>query len=90
MQELGEPAPHLAGAADHERALARTGAMGGHEALQRIRALDPAVVAIASSGYSNDAVMSDFRRHGFAGAIAKPYTRAELQAALDEVLAARA
>jgi CheY-like chemotaxis protein len=39
-----------------------------------------------SSGYSDDAVMSECRALGFAGVVAKPYTTVELEAALDHVL----
>ena len=49
------------------------GSMGGVEALKRLRELDPNVRAIVSSGYAMDPIMSDFRKHGFCGMIAKPY-----------------
>ena len=49
------------------------GGMGGLEALKRLREIDPDVKAIVSSGYAMDPIMSDFRKHGFCGMIAKPY-----------------
>jgi len=49
------------------------GGMGGKEAAEKLLEIDADVRAIASSGYSTDAVMSDFRSFGFVGAIAKPY-----------------
>ncbi len=58
------------------------GGMGGRDAIEKIRALDPDVRAIVSSGYSNDPVMSDFRRFGFRGVIRKPYGIRELGQAL--------
>ena len=49
------------------------GGMGGREALQEIRLIDPDVKAVVSSGYSNDPVMADFIRHGFMAVLPKPY-----------------
>ena len=62
------------------------GGMGGFEALQRLRVLDPDVRAIVSSGYSNDAIIANYRSHGFSGAIAKPYQMAELSNVIRRVL----
>jgi PAS domain S-box-containing protein len=47
--------------------------MGGKEAIKELLKIDPGVRAIVSSGYSDDALMSDFRSHGFMGVISKPY-----------------
>jgi PAS domain S-box-containing protein len=60
------------------------GGMGGKEAIGKLLAIDPAVRAIVSSGYSEDPVMADFRAHGFRGAAIKPYRIRELS----EVVAA--
>jgi CheY-like chemotaxis protein len=62
------------------------GGMGGIEAIEKLKAIDPDVRAIVSSGYSNDPVMSNFREYGFKGVIAKPYRSQELSAILMEVL----
>lgn len=62
------------------------GGMGGRQTLEELRAHDPRVVAIASSGYSNDPVMAQYRAHGFAGVLTKPYTLHELSAAVHAVL----
>jgi len=64
------------------------GGMGGREAIQKLRELDPGVKAIVSSGYSGDPVLGDFRSFGFRGMVAKPYEIGEfsrtIQAVLDE------
>jgi CheY-like chemotaxis protein len=60
---------------------------GGLEALRRLEDLDPEVAAIVSSGYSNDPIMGDYRKHGFRGVVAKPYRIQELAEAVKEVLA---
>ena len=65
------------------------GGMGGREASERIRALDPQVPAIVSSGYSNDPVLADFSRHGFQAMVAKPYEVTQLGNAIKPLLARR-
>ncbi len=54
------------------------GGMGGKETIRRLREIDPDVRAIVSSGYSNDAVIADFRAHGFMAMVAKPYRMDDL------------
>lgn len=49
--------------------------------------LDPDVRAIISSGYADDSSMHNYRDHGFAAAIAKPYTADSLLKVLEEVFA---
>ncbi|MCC6522538.1 MAG: PAS domain-containing protein [Polyangiaceae bacterium] len=63
------------------------GGMGGEEALQRLRALDPAVKAIVSSGYSDDASMADHLAHGFKAYLKKPYDLDALREAVKSLLA---
>ena len=63
------------------------GGMGGKECIVRLRALDPAVRAIVSSGYSNDPVMAEPTKHGFRGVITKPYQLKELSNTLHAVIA---
>lgn len=62
------------------------GGMGGREAIQHLRAFDPAIRAIVSSGYSTAPVMANYREYGFQGVIAKPYRVADLSAELKRVL----
>jgi CheY-like chemotaxis protein len=54
------------------------GGTGGKETLSRLKRIDPAVKAVVSSGYANDAVMSDFADFGFCDRLAKPYTMEDL------------
>jgi nitrogen-specific signal transduction histidine kinase/ActR/RegA family two-component response regulator len=63
------------------------GGMGGREAVAQLRAIDPHVRAIVSSGYSSDPVLANFREHGFSGVAAKPYEIGDLARVLREVLA---
>jgi PAS domain S-box-containing protein len=62
------------------------GGMGGAEAIGLLRAIDPNVKAIVSSGYSSDPVMSSYRSHGFSGVIAKPFRAGDLSSVLRQVL----
>ena len=57
------------------------GGMGGREAMQALLAIDPAVRAIVSSGYSNDPIMANFKAYGFCGCINKPYQVEDLRMA---------
>ena len=65
------------------------GAMGGREAMQELRKLDPAVRAVVSSGYSGDPVLANFREHGFCGIVPKPYRVADLTKVLQAALAGK-
>jgi CheY-like chemotaxis protein len=53
--------------------------MGGREAIGELLDLDPAVRAIVSSGYCDDAVLARHREHGFAAVLPKPYGTRDLQ-----------
>ena len=64
------------------------GGMGGKEAVRRLLELDPQVKAIVSSGYSQDPVMADHRKYGFADVVAKPYKIQDLAEVLTRVLPA--
>ena len=62
------------------------GGMGGKEAIEKLRGIDPNVKAIVSSGYSTDPVMSDFRKYGFCGMITKPFKIEDLSEVLRDVI----
>lgn len=62
------------------------GGMGGKEAVGELKKIDPKVKAIVSSGYSNDPVMSDFKKYGFKGVLPKPYEIEELSEILNKVI----
>jgi PAS domain S-box-containing protein len=66
------------------------GGMGGREAMERLRKIDPTVRAIVSSGYSQDPVMASYRAHGFRSVLPKPYDLGQLRHAMEETLSARA
>jgi CheY-like chemotaxis protein len=54
------------------------GGFGGKQVLAEIRELDASVKAIATSGYSDDPVISNPQDFGFKAAVMKPYTIEEL------------
>jgi len=62
------------------------GGMGGAEAFQKLRDIDPNVKAVVSSGYSNDLLMADYARYGFRGVVLKPYTAKQLSDTLVYVM----
>jgi CheY-like chemotaxis protein len=61
------------------------GGMGGKETAEQILAIDPHACLIVSSGYSNDPIVSDFRRFGFASAVIKPYGVVEISGVLNRL-----
>jgi len=62
------------------------GGIGGAACMQALLDIDPNAVGIVCSGYSNDPVVADFRRHGFKAVVPKPYTLTELGTALEVAL----
>ena len=62
------------------------GGMGGKETIQQLMGIDPDVKGIVSSGYSDDPGMTNYKKYGFSGVVAKPYTLEELGEKLNRVL----
>jgi PAS domain S-box-containing protein len=62
------------------------GNMGGEEAARKLLQVDPQAKIIVASGYSNDPVMSNYRKYGFGAALSKPFDLKELNSAITSVL----
>ncbi len=62
------------------------GGMGGEEACNLLIDYDPALIAIASSGYTTSSVMSDHKNSSFKAVVPKPYRIKEMSDALHRVL----
>jgi PAS domain S-box-containing protein len=62
--------------------------MGGVETMRQLRELDPSVLAIVSSGYSDAPAMASPASFGFRGVLPKPYAPSELRAVVHRLLAA--
>ncbi len=50
------------------------GGMGGRETLEKLKQVDPEVVAVVTSGYADDPVIAEFGRYGFNAALIKPFS----------------
>ncbi len=61
------------------------GGMGGKETLQKLLRIAPQVKALVSSGYANDPVMAEYKRHGFSSVVSKPYDIVQLGKALEDL-----
>ena len=62
--------------------------VGGVETMRRLLQIDPNVLAIVSSGYSDAPAMSSPAAFGFRGVLPKPYAPTELRAAVHRILTA--
>ena len=65
------------------------GDIGGEEVVHVLRAIDSRLIAIVSSGYSGNPVLSDYRSYGFNGVVEKPYSFHKLGKTLKEALKER-
>ena len=62
------------------------GGMGGKETINKLLKIDSGVKAIVSSGYFNNPIMADYKKHGFCGVIPKPYEMEELNSLLQSII----
>ncbi len=62
------------------------GGKGGREVIQQLLKIDRGANVVASSGYSDDPVMSNFKKYGFCGCISKPYGVDEVGKVLRRVI----
>jgi two-component system cell cycle sensor histidine kinase/response regulator CckA len=62
------------------------GGMSGEDAIKRLREIDPGVIAIVSSGYSDDALVSNYAAHGFKAFLHKPFSFDGLRTVLSSVM----
>jgi two-component system, cell cycle sensor histidine kinase and response regulator CckA len=65
------------------------GAMGGKEALEKLREIDPEIRAVVSSGYATDDLVYHYEQWGFVGRIAKPFQIKDLDKLLRRVIGGR-
>jgi PAS domain S-box-containing protein len=62
------------------------GGMGGRDTLMSLYKEDPEVRAVVSSGYSEDSILSNYKRYGFKAVLSKPYDIDELGGVLHAVI----
>ena len=62
------------------------GGMGGAETVQKLLEIDPGAKVVASSGYSDDAVVSKHKQQGFKMFLKKPYSIDNLREILNKML----
>ena len=62
------------------------GGMGGEEAIRLLKEIDASVVAVVSSGYSDNALVSNYAQHGFRAFLPKPFRLEDLQTVLGSLM----
>jgi two-component system, cell cycle sensor histidine kinase and response regulator CckA len=55
------------------------GKLSGQDVIKSLIAMDPKANILISGGYFNDPIVTDFRRYGIKGVLAKPYPLEELE-----------
>lgn len=66
------------------------GGRGGKQTITELIRIDPDVKAIVSSGYGNDAIMTDFKSYGFKGVISKPFCLDKISKTLCDIISVSA
>ncbi len=62
------------------------GGMGGREAILKIREIDPEVIAVVTSGYADDPVMSNCKEYGFDASLTKPFNIRTLRCLIEDLV----
>ena len=60
--------------------------LGGKDAIALLKAYDPGVNAVVSSGYSSDPVVVEYERYGFSGVLSKPYKISDMREMLEKMI----
>jgi two-component system cell cycle sensor histidine kinase/response regulator CckA len=63
--------------------LTMPGGLGGVETTAALLEIDPNVLVVVSSGYSDDPAIARFRDYGFVASVKKPYTLDALRETLE-------
>jgi len=54
--------------------------------MELLRELDPAVIAVVASGYTDSDILARYKAHGFRGRLQKPFGLSSLSRVLAEAL----
>jgi PAS domain S-box-containing protein len=65
------------------------GGMGGKETVPHLRALNPDLAIVVTSGYADNGVLSDYSKYGFDGVLPKPFSIADLRVTIEQTLVRR-
>lgn len=65
------------------------GGMGGKETVPHLRALNPDLAIVVTSGYADNGVLSDYTKYGFDGVLPKPFSIADLRVTIEQTLVRR-
>jgi CheY-like chemotaxis protein len=62
------------------------GGMGGRETVKKLREFDPDAKVIVFSGYTTDAIITNYKDYGFDGVLSKPFIIDEFMRTITAVL----